>query len=371
MMQKNVFQVSHFLLTALISFLPAISAQSQVVFEDFLDGEVSDDSAISWMFVGEHSISNTGLQLTATDGQSASASGFFLPSPQSERAWSIRLQGRLLQDSGAFGVFAPFADKTSTIDADGVLSAVVDRPELSTPGRSETDLNPNGEDVILQVDYVDRGFFEFMNIQAWSPVANPDSLEVTEVGAGGLITPSIWLEASEEEASLELRWVAFLNNDHFPVNIPIEHLQLDCDYQTYWPGQGLFDNGLPTTDEILTAADVMCSTKDTIGPLLEITGVFAGDANLDGLVNFSDFLTLSSHFGTNGGWVDGDFDRDGAVQFPDFLLLSANFGQSSATRSVPEPDSSLLLFGLAFISRWVERKSARRSKSPRSFSLKS
>ena len=50
-----------------------------------------------------------------------------------------------------------------------------------------------------------------------------------------------------------------------------------------------------------------------------------GDANLDGKVDFADFLRLSESFGQNGSWADGDFDGSGLVDMADFTLLSANF----------------------------------------------
>ena len=54
----------------------------------------------------------------------------------------------------------------------------------------------------------------------------------------------------------------------------------------------------------------------------------SGDANLDGKVNFTDFLVLSSNFGsTNARWSDGDFNCSGDVGFDDFLALSRNFGE--------------------------------------------
>ena len=53
---------------------------------------------------------------------------------------------------------------------------------------------------------------------------------------------------------------------------------------------------------------------------------FAGDCDLDGDVDFQDFLHLSTNFGaTDAAWADGDFDVDGDVDFADFLALSAAF----------------------------------------------
>ena len=53
-----------------------------------------------------------------------------------------------------------------------------------------------------------------------------------------------------------------------------------------------------------------------------------GDTNLDGAINFADFLILSANFGkeVDAVWADGDFDGDGKVAFTDFLIFSVNFG---------------------------------------------
>ena len=58
-----------------------------------------------------------------------------------------------------------------------------------------------------------------------------------------------------------------------------------------------------------------------------------GDANLDGVVAFADFLILAENFGISQGadFRDGDFDEDGDVDFTDFLMLAENFGRSDAS----------------------------------------
>ena len=50
-----------------------------------------------------------------------------------------------------------------------------------------------------------------------------------------------------------------------------------------------------------------------------------GDANLDGTVNFLDFLSLQNAYRTSGGWTDGDFDFSGTVDFLDFLILQNHY----------------------------------------------
>lgn len=80
----------------------------------------------------------------------------------------------------------------------------------------------------------------------------------------------------------------------------------------------------------------------------ETAGILPGDLNLDGEVNFTDFLGLSGAFGQTDspGWAAGDLDCNGAVEFGDFLVLSANFGRTSMTTAlaanVPETSGSLL-----------------------------
>lgn len=52
-----------------------------------------------------------------------------------------------------------------------------------------------------------------------------------------------------------------------------------------------------------------------------------GDADLDGRVEFHDFLTLAMNVGQSGGWSDGDFNGDGLVSVADLFPLIANFGK--------------------------------------------
>jgi hypothetical protein len=54
----------------------------------------------------------------------------------------------------------------------------------------------------------------------------------------------------------------------------------------------------------------------------------AGDTNLDGTVNFSDFSTVVTNYGkTKATWAMGDFNGDGTVDFNDFAITVANYGK--------------------------------------------
>ncbi|MGA2233401.1 MAG: dockerin type I domain-containing protein, partial [Tepidisphaeraceae bacterium] len=112
-----------------------------------------------------------------------------------------------------------------------------------------------------------------------------------------------------------------------------------------------------------------------------IENTLAGDANLDGIVNFADLLSVAQNFNhtldTHGDpidWADGDFNYDGNVNFADLLLVAQNFNktltagqlsqlpgsfaaawdlaeadvEASHTNNVPEPTTvSLMAIGAA------------------------
>lgn len=95
--------------------------------------------------------------------------------------------------------------------------------------------------------------------------------------------------------------------------------------------------------------------RDDLETLVEAAGTIFGDADLDGEVDFADFLTVSRNYGrTDAGWAMGDFDGDKQVTFGDYLLVSQNFGWSvdtglvAAAAAIPEP-AAVTLFGIAFL----------------------
>jgi autotransporter-associated beta strand protein len=72
----------------------------------------------------------------------------------------------------------------------------------------------------------------------------------------------------------------------------------------------------------------------------------AGDANLDGIVNFADLLVVAQNYGKTGeDWAHGDFNYDGIVNFPDLLLVAQNYGQQIAAGQLAQLPQS-------FIGEW-------------------
>lgn len=69
-----------------------------------------------------------------------------------------------------------------------------------------------------------------------------------------------------------------------------------------------------------------------------------GDANLDGVVDGSDYVAWTRNYGNPArhGAADGDFNYDGLTDAADYLIWADGYGQSAAT-AVPEPGGALFL----------------------------
>jgi hypothetical protein len=57
-----------------------------------------------------------------------------------------------------------------------------------------------------------------------------------------------------------------------------------------------------------------------------------GDANLDGGINFDDYVRIDLGFNTGSiGWSNGDFNGDGSVNLDDYVLIDIAFNTQNGT----------------------------------------
>ena len=119
-------------------------------------------------------------------------------------------------------------------------------------------------------------------------------------------------------------------------------------------------------DATVDATDVnlACAAGQSLdGHLTELNSTI-GDVDLDGVVGFSDFLTISTNFGTDGPYSSGDLTCDGEVSFGDFLTVSTFFGNRASAESVsavPEPRSSSSALCLALLALATRRRRIRQA----------
>jgi len=160
-----------------------------------------------------------------------------------------------------------------------------------------------------------------------------------------------------------------------------------------WNGPGIISTAAQTpTNGLLYGVGYADGADNVVAGLssgqIEIKYTLLGDANLDSLVNGSDFNILAANFNQSiTGWDQGDFNYDGLVNAADFNALAANFNQgvsggasagdiaaldafavanglSLPTSSVPEPASAamMVMAGLGILSR---RRRSSRSSNPK------
>jgi len=158
-----------------------------------------------------------------------------------------------------------------------------------------------------------------------------------------------------------------------------------------WNGSGIISSvALTNASGLVYAVGYADGADGVVSGLtsgqIEVTYTLLGDANLDGLVNGSDFNILAANFNQSiTGWDQGDFNYDGLVNAADFNDLAANFNQgvsgadasagdvaaldafaaanglSLPTSNVPEPGS----VGFLAITGVVALYSRRRRMQPR------
>jgi autotransporter-associated beta strand protein len=155
----------------------------------------------------------------------------------------------------------------------------------------------------------------------------------------------------------------------------------------YWNGQGIISSTAAADSTKLTALGVLSNSNglystfdgqsvSTTDILLKYT--YYGDANLDGVVNGSDYAMIDNGFNAGlSGWQNGDFNYDGVINGDDYILIDNSFNSqpfslaagvaptemiaatSQQISSVPEP-ASVGLLAIAAAGLYGRRRTTKR-----------
>ena len=178
--------------------------------------------------------------------------------------------------------------------------------------------------------------------------------------SGGLVVDDLNLE--DTSVMLNDQFTGILVSDQVTLNGSLAITSLDSvqagDEFTILSASSIQGEFSQVTSERVNAGTGL--VIDQFPNSIVATAAIVGDTNIDGVVNFGDFLELARNVGIGSEWRQGDFTGDGQVGFPDFLELSRNFGRSNpAAVAVPEPATSAwLLWLILFVGRRKRRVAA-------------
>jgi hypothetical protein len=110
-----------------------------------------------------------------------------------------------------------------------------------------------------------------------------------------------------------------------------------------WDGPGIHSNSAAADASTAVGYAVVAQAGTFLGVDLLAGDVLVrhtktGDATLDGVVNFTDLLTLARNYNATGAhWYQGDFNYDGVINFSDLLTVARNYNAAMpAADAVPD-----------------------------------
>jgi hypothetical protein len=232
------------------------------------------------------------LTITGTNGFSVGAGGALGSSLTLSTGRTLNVlnvlnnTGALTLSGGSATVGSITGNGTTTIGSGSTLQIAP-----HSPASSQSALNISGTGAM---DITDNTMTINYGTNNPSPVSTIGGYIATGYNGGGWNGPGI---VSSEVAAVN----AAMGNSH------------------------LYAVGYADASDLAVAADHFTPGTVVIEPAI------VGDANLDGVVNFSDFQLLAASFNqSNTSWDQGNFDYGAKTNFTDFQLLAANFNDSTS-----------------------------------------
>jgi len=353
-----------------VLFLGQVVVTGQLVFIDgFEDGSAVDGNPVTWSVVPAWPLStfyvvDGDLNLTAP----APFAAVIGVRDVTLGNTSIRAQVRL--DGPGDETVAVFARGNETSNqAYGLEIDSLGDMWLGLAGQFErisTDLRPNVEDVMLQLDVIGS----MITARAWragepmpaAPLLTRQSNAITTgfpgvyYGAPNSLVGGTAIYRYVHVAAIPIHQACDFNSDS-AVNVddlnlllqqgpvsPGIPLQPSSNGQFDLNGDGVIDNA--DVDQFLASA----ASLNGFGSAYK-----RGDANLDGIVDGQDFILWNNTKFTNSLlWNDGDFNGDGVVDGQDFILWNnSKFQSSDSVSAVPEPTMGIwfVVLMVASVSR--------------------
>lgn len=197
------------------------TAIADIWYEDFTDGSIADETGLGFEFLQNVELQADGLVIS-TPSSSAPAAVVATGLERSEN-WSIRAQGRVLQDDTFFGPAI-----TPNVSGAGSLWTNISPRSIGMgslmPSNSAADLNaghtfdPFAEDVVIQLDMFDQT----ARLWAWAASAPPASdiaplLEADFVGPNGFA--AVWVRSNAGPSDAIIRNIT-VSTEHIAIPEP-------------------------------------------------------------------------------------------------------------------------------------------------------
>ena len=212
-----------------------------------------------------------------------------------------------------------------------------------------------------------QGSFNLLGGRSFSTAGNLDNSGTLHVGTGSTLAVS----GNYQQTTAGTFAVDLVGADHDEMTVAADaslagHLDLRFSGPAMFSSDPMFTPGIYT----LMTYDSHTNIFDTVTDLgVYVTGdgldygdhqltltidhsLLIGDLDLDGDVDFFDYIATSNNFGETEGmrFQDGDMDGDGDVDFFDYITVSNHFGDSlpaitgvAGAADVPEPSTLVLL----------------------------
>jgi hypothetical protein len=371
-MSMTIKRIRPYVLVILpLSLFAAFAVAQEAFFDDFGDGDIRDNSPVTWSPLGSST-------LTVEDGDLVVSGNFglfglsFSGARVLDRQFgdvSLRTQAAL---NSADWIALTVRDAMNPITRQYVgdisrnghinVGSLNGGPPTWAVQALPTGLNPGQEDVVLQIDAIGD------DISFWAWASDEDmpseplfTYKDSRID-GGIVTVNFGSLTNQDTSGV----LRFVQVDTKSISDPFSPGDFDHD--------GLLD--VSDIDALTSQSaggqnnvtydlnnDALVNESDVAVWVMDLKSTWIGDADLNGVFNSADLINVlaAGTYETDipSVWSAGDFNGDGRTDSGDLIVALADGGYEqgprAAANAVPEPQSFLVLmmglFGVAIRRR--------------------